>query len=470
MALTEKQRSTAANLDELIHEQEQILIERRPKSAALLERARNSLAGGVTSNWQIARPHTIWVSHGVGSKMYDVDGHEYVDFHGGYGVMAVGHAHPDVVAAVSDRIRRGSHFAQPVEDSIAVAQELAKRFGLPKWRFGNSGTEATMDAVHLMRAATGRDLIIKVEGTYHGHHDSVQVSVYQEPPEIGPADRPVGVPGSTGIPRAIVELVRIVPFNDLAAVVRVFDDNPGQIAGMILEPIMMNAGIIPPDDGYLAGLRKITHRHGALLTFDEVKTGVTTSPGGATALFGVKPDLVCLAKAMGGGLPCGAIGGVEKYMAMIASGEYEQVGTFNGNPLTMAAARAALTKVLTPEAYERIRALQEGLVGECTRAIDEYGLAAHIQAFGAKGCIVFSSTRIHNYREFLEIDDRFSHLHWLIQLNNGVFLPPWGKAEQWLLSAQHNEGDTSKFIDNFRLFARTVQEANGVDGSPKGEV
>ena len=177
MAIRGTERGT--RIDELIEQQERRFVERQPRSRELAARAERTLAGGVTSNWQIHRPQAVWIERGLGSRIWDVDGNEFVDLHGGYGVNAVGHAHPAVVAAVSERVRNGTHFAQPTEDAIAVAEELARRFGLPKWRFGNSGTEATMDAVHLMRAVTGRPRIVKVEGTYHGHHDSVQVSVYQ---------------------------------------------------------------------------------------------------------------------------------------------------------------------------------------------------------------------------------------------------------------------------------------------------
>ena len=190
-------------LDEIIVEGERRFKERQPRSRALIGEARGVLAGGATSSWQIARPQMIWVSHGEGSRIYDADGGEYVDLHGGYGVGAVGHGHPKIVEALTRRVPRGTHFAQPTEDAIAVAYELARRFGLPLWRFSNSGTEATMDAVHLMRAITGRDLIVKVEGCYHGHHDSVMVSVSNGKDEIGPAERPYSAPSGTGIPRAI---------------------------------------------------------------------------------------------------------------------------------------------------------------------------------------------------------------------------------------------------------------------------
>lgn len=456
MALTADDQTKHARLDELIADQERLFLQRQPASARMVERARRSLAGGVTSNWQIARPQTVWISHGAGSKIYDLDGKEYVDFHGGYGAMAVGHAHPAIVKAVSERIGRGSHFAQPTEDAALVAEELARRFGLPLWRFCNSGTEATMDAVHLMRAATGRTKIVKIEGAYHGHHDSVMVSVADGYPDIGPAECPESVASGSGLPAEIIELTLVVPFNDITALERTFDEHRDGIAGVIMEPVMMNAGIIPPQPSYLARVRNIVHGNGALLAFDEVKTGLTVAPGGVTRSMGISPDIVTLAKSLGGGLPCGAIGGSAEIMEFIADGRYEQVGTFNGNPMTMAAARAALTEVLTDDVYRNWDDLRTVMVEGCERAVAECDIPAHVVALGAKGCVTFSPTPVTNYREFLEIDDRFSHCHWLFQHNGGVFLPPWGKAEQWLLSAQHDGDDAERFVTNFTDFAEAV--------------
>ena len=346
------------DLGRVIAEQERIFTERQPESARMAARARGSLAGGVTSSWQITAPQPVWLSHGRGSKIYDVDGNEYVDLHGGYGAALAGHAHPAIVEAVRGQVTRGTHFAQPTEDSLVVADELARRFGQPLWRFANSGTEATMDAVHLMRAITGRDLIIKVEGCYHGHHDSVQVSVNPEPDQVGPASKPAQSPSSTGIPDAIIKLTLVASFNDLDSVARLLDEHPDGIAGMIIEPIMMNAGIIHPEPGYLAALKDLLHSRGALLTFDEVKTGLTAGPSGATGLTGVIPDITCLAKSIGGGIAVAAVGGSEQVMEHVANGDYEQVGTFNGNPLAMAAARAMLCEVATAQAYERIERLR----------------------------------------------------------------------------------------------------------------
>jgi glutamate-1-semialdehyde 2,1-aminomutase len=445
-------------LAEIIKDQEKIFVERQPESARMAAVATGALAGGVVSSWQISRPQPVWLSHGAGSKLYDIDGNEYVDLHGGYGVSLAGHGHPAIVRAVQEQVARGTHFAQPTEAALAVATELSDRFGLPQWRFANSGTEATMDAVHLMRSITGRDLVIKVEGCYHGHHDSVQVSVCPESDEDdrGPAERPNSVPSSSGIPKAITDLTLIVGFNDLDAVRRRLEENPGQIAGMILEPIMMNAGIILPEPGYLASLKELLHGHGALLAFDEVKTGLTAGPGGATGYTGVVPDIVCLAKAIGGGVAVAAIGGTAEVMAHVADGGYEQVGTFNGNPLAMAAARAMLTEVATPDAYERLEKLRLRAVAGLEAEIARNGLDATVVSVGAKGCVVFSGRPVRNFRDFLDIRDSYSHAHWLFQHNGGVFLPPWGKIEQWLISVQHDETDIDRFIDNFATFAAAV--------------
>jgi glutamate-1-semialdehyde 2,1-aminomutase len=457
VATTAPSRRSA--LTEIIDAQEEIFVRRQPESARLARQATGMLAGGVVSSWQISRPQPVWLSHGSGSKLYDVDGNEYVDLHGGYGVSLAGHGHPAIVEAVRSQVERGTHFAQPTEAALAAAAELSRRFGLPQWRFANSGTEATMDAVHLMRAITGRDLIIKVEGCYHGHHDSVQVSVCPESDEDdrGPAGRPNSVPSSTGIPKAITDLTLIVGFNDLEAVQRRLAEYPGQIAGMILEPIMMNAGIIKPEPGYLAGLKELLHAHGALLAFDEVKTGLTAGPGGATGVTGVTPDIVCLAKAIGGGIAVAAIGGTTEVMNHVANGDYEMVGTFNGNPLAMAACRAMLTEVATPDAYERLEKLRLRAVEGLEREIARNNLNAQVVSVGAKGCVVFSARPVRNFRDFLDVRDSYSHAHWLFQHNGGVFLPPWGKIEQWLMSVQHDEADIDRFIDNFATFAAAVR-------------
>ena len=446
----------AGRVAELIQVQEELFRRIRPRSRRLWNEAREVMPRGVPSSFQDAAPQPIFMERGQGSRVWDVDGNEYVDFHNGFGVMVVGHAHPKIVDAVSRQITLGSHFAQPVEDGITVARELSRRFQQPKWRFTNSGTESTLDAVRIARGFTGRDRLVKIEATYHGHHDALMVSVEPPPALMGPPEAPASVPQSEGIPAAIVELTTVVPFNDLPALERAFAHHRNEVAAVIVEPAMMNLGIVLPDQGYLAGVKEMAHSHGALLIFDEVKTGVTISPGGATERFGVTPDLVALAKAIGGGLPCGAVGGRDDVMQVVEDKRVAQMGTFNGNPLTMAASKATLLEILTPSAYAHFDALAETLQGGLDRVIADHELPFHVITLGARGGITYRAQRVRNYRDYLEIDKSFAYLSWLYQCNRGVLMAP-GAEENWTLSVQHSVDDVQHYVENFAEMARDLR-------------
>ncbi|MGH8950232.1 MAG: aspartate aminotransferase family protein [Acidimicrobiia bacterium] len=442
-------------LDDLIEGEQKVFLERAPRATEMGSRANHSLVGGVTSSWQISDPQPIWIDRGLGSRVWDVDGNEYVDLHGGYGAMLAGHAHPAVVAAVRERVGQGTHFAQPTADAIVVAEELAARYGQPLWRFGNSGTESTMDAVHLMRAITGRDLIIKFEGAYHGHHDSVMVSVWNED-GLGSAKHPKSLAAGGGIPQAMVDLTLVATFNDLDVVRTLLEEHRGEVAGVIIEPVLQNCGVLLPEPGFLQGLRELTREHDVLLTFDEVKTGLTVGKGGATRRFGVQPDIVCLAKALGGGLPISAIGGREEVMTHIVDGTYEQVGTFNGNPLSMAAARAMLTEVMVDETYVHLEHIQGRMEKGANEVVGRHKLTAHVATAGAKGSVIYCAEPMRTYRDFLAVDGRYAQAAWLYQYNRGVFLPPWGKGEQWLLSVQHTDEDVDRYLETLDGFAAII--------------
>ncbi len=306
-----------------------------------------------------------------------------------------------------------------------------------------------------MRATTGRDLIVKIEGTYHGHHDALMVSVFPSRESAGPREHPVSVPQIAGLIPGTTESVLCVPFNDAEAAARVFAEYAGKIAGMIVEPIMTNCGVVLPDAGYLARLKEICHADGAMLAYDEVKTGFTTAWGGAVEAFGVRPDLVAYAKALGAGLPCGAIGGTEEAMRMVISGNLEQVGTFNGNPLTMAAAKVNLTEVLTKEAYTRLDELNAILHG-CEDVIAKHRLPASMKTIAAKGSIDWRAAPIHEYRDLWEIDDRVPQLAWLWQLNRGVFKSPGSKWESWTTSIVMSDRDAQVYVANFETFAEAI--------------
>jgi glutamate-1-semialdehyde 2,1-aminomutase len=445
-----------ARVKELTDRELAKLADRTPSSKQRYERGVKVMPGGVPSSFQVNDPWPVYLDRGQGARVWDVDGSEYVDFHNGFGVMAVGHANPTIGAAVKARIDLGTHFAAPTDGSIVVAEELADRFKLPQWRFTNSGTESTMDAVHLARGVSGRDLILKIEGSYHGHHDSVMVSVYPPLEALGERDDPRSVPYGAGYPLALTELTRAVPFNDATALESVLGKLEGQVAGLIMEPAMMNINIIQPVEGYLERVRELCSVHDVKLIFDEVKTGATIARGGATERFGVIPDMITLAKAICGGYPGGAIGMTDELGAAVTDNTVVQYGTFNGNPLVMAAAEAALTQVLTDDAYAKLESSNQWLLGRCDEIIEQYGLPCYTSGIGAKGCVVFSPEPLREYRDYLtKVDGDLATLAWLYHMNHGVFMTP-GVEEEWTLSVAHSEADLQTFADALEAFARDV--------------
>src|SRR3954449_4189862 len=311
MAATTHRRIDRQRVKELTEREEARLNERTPASGAMFERAHRVLSGGVASSYQLRDPWPIYLERGDGPKVWDVDGNEMYDFHNGFGSMVQGHAHPAIGEAIRKRYEQGTHFAAPTEDAVVVAEDLQRRWGIPRWRYTNSGSEATMDAIRIARAYTGRDTVMKIFGSYHGHHDTVMVSIGVEYDKIGDRENYASLPYGAGIPQAVVDLTVAVPFNDAAAMERRIERLEAEgrkPACVIMEAAMMNLGVVLPEDGYLQAVREITARHGIVLIFDEVKTGLAIAAGGATEKYGVQPDMVTLAKAMGGGLPTGAIG------------------------------------------------------------------------------------------------------------------------------------------------------------------
>jgi glutamate-1-semialdehyde 2,1-aminomutase len=441
-----------ARIAALTEREQQRLDESTSASARMYERADRVLSAGVASSYQLRDPWPIYFSHGEGTTVWDVDGTRRIDFHNGFGSMVQGHANPAIVAAVEARIRLGTHFAVPTEDAIAVGEELTRRFGLSQWRFTNSGSEATMDAIRIARGHTGRDTIVKIFGSYHGHHDGVMVSIGVDYDRIGDRLAYDSIPYGAGIPKAVTDLTIPVPFNDVDAMearIDALEREGRKPACVIMEPAMMNLGVVLPEPGYLEAVRTLTRDRGIVLIFDEVKTGLCIAAGGATERFGVEPDMVTLAKALGGGLPSGAIGGSDEVMESVRDGSVYQVGTYNGNPLSMAAARASLEQVLTPQAYEHLDALNDRIVAGCQEVIDRYGLPGYAVGVASKGCVTFAPVKITDYESFKEHQDaELCDLAWLWNLNRGIFMTP-GREEEWTLSVQHTEADVDHFVAVF---------------------
>jgi glutamate-1-semialdehyde 2,1-aminomutase len=445
-----------ARVRELTEREERRLNERTPGSEELFHRARKRLTGGVASSYQLHDPWPIYLERGEGQWVWDVDGNAMRDFHNAFGSMVQGHAHPAISRALEERMKLGTHFAAPTEDAVIVGEELARRFGLPLWRYCNSGSEATMDAIRIARGHTGRETVLKIFGSYHGHHDGVMVSIGVPYDMIGVRDDLASLPYGAGIPQAIADLTVPVPFNDADAMEQRIDrlDAEGRLpACVIMEAAMMNLGVVLPEPGYLEAVREITRRRGIVLIFDEVKTGLAIAAGGATERFGVTPDLVTLAKTLGGGLPAAAIGGTEEAMAAVEDGRVYQVGTYNGSPLVMAAARASLLEVLTPDAYVHLDQLNDRLLAGCTDVIERHGLPGYAVGIGAKGCVTFSPQRIVDYETYKEHQNvEVTELAWVYNMNRGIFMTP-GREEEWTLSVAHTDEDVDAYVAVFDKLA-----------------
>src|SRR4051794_19845804 len=446
---------------ELIEREEKRLNDATSMSAETYKRAHDVLSGGVASSYQLRDPWPIYLEKGDGPRVWDVDGNEYLDFHNGFGSMVQGHAHPVIGRALQERYANGTHFAAPTEDAIVVAEDLQRRWGLARWRYTNSGSESTMDAIRIARAYAGRDTVMKIFGSYHGHHDTVMVSIGVEYDKIGDRENLESLPYGAGIPDDVVKLTVAVPFNDAGAMERRIERLEAEgrkPACVIMEAAMMNLGVVLPEPGYLEQVREICTRHDIVLIFDEVKTGLTIAAGGATERWGVTPDMVTLAKALGGGVPTGAIGGSEEVFGVVEDGSVYQVGTYNGNPLGMAAVRANLLEVMTPEAYEHLDRLNDRIVAGCQEVVERHSLPGYAIGVAAKGCVTFSTTKIVDYATFKASQDKdLSELAWLYNMNRGIFMTP-GREEEWTLSVTHTDEAIDAYVAVFDEMARELTQ------------
>jgi glutamate-1-semialdehyde 2,1-aminomutase len=445
---------------ELTDKEEQRLEASTPKSFELYKRAVQHMPMGVASTYHARDPYPVYFTHGKGPKIYTIDGQEISDFHNGYGCMVQGHAHPIIVEAIQKRAPLGTQFGLPTEDGVIMAEHLASAFKLPKWRFVNSGSEATMDAIRVTRGFTGREPIVKMFGSYHGHHDYVMVSIgVKDFGNVGPRDNYKSISYGAGIPQSSINLTIPVAFNDPENMVKRIEREVAEgrtPAALIMEPAMMNLGVVLPEPGFLEAVRAVTKKHGIVLIFDEVKTGICTARGGAVERWGVVPDMICLGKAIAGGTPCGAIGGTDEVMDVIHEGTVFQVGTYSGNPLSMAAARASFEQVMTDDAYAHLNYLNDRLITECDAICAKYNFPGYTVGISSKGCVNFASGRITDYESFIKYQDHeLVALAWLYNFNRGVIIAP-GREEEWTLSITHTDEDIDLYVAAFEDLVRDV--------------
>jgi len=422
-------------------------------SSDLFARAQKILVGGVNSPVRAFRAvggTPLIIDRAAGSCLWDADGREYIDYVCSWGALILGHAHPDVVAAIADQATRGTSYGMTSPLEIELGERVARAVpSIERMRFVSSGTEATMSAVRVARAFTKRDLILKFEGGYHGHADSFLV-------EAGSGLATLGISSSPGVPEALARLTLNAPYNDVAAVERVFAEHKGKIAAIIVEPVAANMGVVPPAPDFLPALRRITENAGAVLIFDEVITGFRLTYGGAQEVFNVHPDLTVLGKIIGGGLPVAAYGGRRDIMDTVAPlGPVYQAGTLSGNPLAMRAGLATLPLLQAPRFYPALDAKAARLAEGLSAALAEAGVPGKINVSGSLLTVFFTAAPVHDYAGAKKSDTaRFAAFH-REMLAQGILLPP-SQFEALFVSAAHTDDDIDRTIAAARSSLQTI--------------
>lgn len=414
------------------------------KSKRLYRAAQRLMPGGVNSpvrSFNAVSGTPVFISRAKGAYLYDEDGNKYIDYMSSWGPLIHGHADPDVVRAVKSAASRGTSYGAPCSDEISLAKLITTSFkSIDKIRMTSSGTEATMSAVRLARAYTNRDYIVKFEGCYHGHADYLLV-------KAGSGATTFGSPSSPGVPKSFTDKTLLAKYNDISSVEKLYKKYGGRIAAIILEPVAGNMGVVTPETGFLEALRKITKKTGSLLIFDEVITGFRLSPGGAQSKYGVTPDITCLGKIIGGGLPVGAFGGSRKIMDMVApAGPVYQAGTLSGNPLAMAAGLASLRKLKQSGNYKKLREHTSALVDGFSDAIKSSGVKASINSVESMFTLFFNEAPPTDYESALRCNTKNYSKFFDNLLKAGIMFPP-SQFEAVFVSLAHTEKDISKTIE-----------------------
>ena len=426
----------------------------RPKSAEIFERGKKILPGGVDSPVRAFRAvggTPLVIDRAEGARLYDVDGREYIDYVCSWGALILGHAHPDVVRAVGEQAKRGTSYGMTSPLEIELGEQIAKALpSIERIRFVSSGTEATMSAIRLARGFTKRDLILKFEGGYHGHSDSFLV-------DAGSGLATLGITSSPGVPDVLAKLTLNAPYNDADAVERIFKQDAGKIAAVIVEPVAANMGVVAPSRGFLERLRELTKRDGALLVLDEVITGFRTAYGGAQKLFGIEPDLTTMGKIIGGGLPVAAYGGRAEIMEMVAPlGPVYQAGTLSGNPLAMRAGLATLPKLEASGFYEELNRKAGRLADGLRAALKESGVVGSVNAVGSLMTMFFAGEPVNDYAGAKKSDTRVYAAFFREMLERGVFIAP-SQFEALFVSAAHSDADIEKTVEAARESLKAIE-------------
>jgi glutamate-1-semialdehyde 2,1-aminomutase len=419
---------------------------RTPRSKELWQRARQWSPLGVHSNYRYLDPYPFFVHRASGVRLWDADENEYLDFNMAFGSLQSGHAHPKLVEALSAQLADGSIYGYEWERTPEVAERICRRYRMDKVRFSTTGLEATQHAVRFARAFTKKRHVLKFEGCYHGSHDALLVGVKPRAEVAGPARHPNSAPASPGILPEVSGHTLVAPFNDLEATRTIAREHANDLAAVIAEPIPMNMGFILPEDGFFPGVRELCDELGALLIFDEIKTGAKYPHGGAGRL-GVRADLITLGKSIACGVPLSAIAAGPGILDEVGPRKVAHAGTYNSNPLGMAACLASLDHILTEEALERSSALNARLARGYGEVLGDAGVTAHVSADGVSGTVYFTDHPVRNWRDFLTVDGDRSMLYYYRCLNRGLIPSGTGPDEQWTISVQHTGEDIDRHLE-----------------------
>jgi len=429
---------------------------RTERSRQIYNEAKEYIPYGVNSNYRYIDPYPVYFKSGKGSKLYDVDGNEYIDFNMAFGALTIGHSHPKLINGIKERIESGTIIGFEYEGSLELAKLITKIYNLDMVRFSSTGGEATQAAVRIARSYTSKKKILKFEGCYHGSHDSLLVSVKPPAGKGGYSKYPLPVLSGPGVVQSAADEIIVAPFNDIEAVSKIVEKNYNDIAAIILEPVAMNMGLVIPKEGFLETLRKLSDEYNIVLIFDEIKTG-SKHYGGASSYFNVKPDLMTLGKAIAGGFPLSVVGGKKEIMSVLGPGKTPHAGTFNSNPLSIDASLITLKDIFLERDIRKAEEISKEIAKGYKDIIEDYKIPMNVNQWSLSGSLYFGIDSVENWRDFLKTNVSLWYEYLYGMMNKGIIPAAPGPDEQWTVSIVHTLEEANKNMEAFKEISESLK-------------
>ncbi|MFP3299780.1 MAG: aspartate aminotransferase family protein [Thermoplasmatales archaeon] len=429
---------------------------RTERSRQIYNEAKEYIPYGVNSNYRYIDPYPVYFKSGKGSKLYDVDGNEYLDFNMAFGALTIGHSHPKLINGIKERIESGTIIGFEYEGSLELAKLITKIYNLDMVRFSSTGGEATQAAVRIARSYTSKKKILKFEGCYHGSHDSLLVSVKPPAGKGGYFKYPLPVLSGPGVVQSAADDIIVAPFNDIEAVSKIVEKNYNDIAAIILEPVAMNMGLVIPKEGFLETLRKLSDEYNIVLIFDEIKTG-SKHYGGASSYFNVKPDLMTLGKAIAGGFPLSVVGGKKEIMSVLGPGKTPHAGTFNSNPLSIDASLITLKDIFLERDIRKAEEISKEMAKGYKDIIEDYKIPMNVNQWSLSGSLYFGIDSVENWRDFLKTNVSLWYEYLYGMMNKGIIPAAPGPDEQWTVSIVHTLEEANKNMEAFKEISESLK-------------